>query len=458
MGKYPPLQGGVSADTWDAARELALRGYRVDVVTNCGQTPPEYRQVIVTGDLRFMEPTTGTGRVRVHSATAVREAAYVPWAQPFVSTLLGRTLSVIEQRQSGVIVGWYLEPYGVVAALAARITGLPLLLKHGGSDLGRLAEHPDLRSTYRWALAGATAVATTDNARDHVLALGVPPQRVITTPRGRSPRHLFRRAPLLDLGLYARSVDGWLREIGVPDDVAAETAERSRAGLDPALQTIGLYGKVADAKGSFDFLSAVSRLGATGVRCNVVAAIGGDRRAVRRFVSAAHRRSPADGATVIVPFLPPWRIPEFLGLCDIAAYLERDFPISLHRSSVPTEVLLSGTCLLISSDALRQQAFADDAIDNRSIGLVLDPRDHSTVADRMATLLGNPDLTRDVGFRGRALMRALEASLSHLQSDADTIDEFAQPHLSPARHFSLGSEPTGPGQTSVGARSQKTSS
>lgn len=459
VGKYPPLQGGVSTDTWDAARELALRGYRVDIVTNADETQPGYRQSLAPDDLAFMEPESCDGCVRVHRTIGLPDTSYVPWAQPFVTKLLGRTLSVIEAQRSTVIVGWYLEPFGVVAALAANATGLPLLLKHGGSDLGRLAAHPDLRYMYRWALSGATAVATTRHARDQVLELGVLPHRLMMTPAGRSSQHLFQRASPLVLKPYAGAVDHWVRQFAVPHEVAREIASRSEAGLDPALLTVGLYGKVANSKGSFDFLRALEHLAINGSKCNVLACIGGDDASVRRFLLQAHRRPPAAGATVVLPFVPPWRVPGFLQLCQIVAYLERDFPIALHRSSVPTEVMLSGTCLLISSDALRQQVFADDAVDGRSVSVVPNPREHSKVAERLASLVRDPDMTREIGLRGRALIRGIEASLPCVHPNADVIDDFAQPHLGdPERHFSYECESTRAGHTSVGTGSPNTRS
>ncbi len=43
VGKYPPIQGGVSAQTYWAARGLAERGHQVYVVTNAADAEDAYR-------------------------------------------------------------------------------------------------------------------------------------------------------------------------------------------------------------------------------------------------------------------------------------------------------------------------------------------------------------------------------------------------------------------------------
>ena len=43
IGKYPPIQGGVSTRTYLAAHALAQRGHEVHVVTNAKEAVPPFR-------------------------------------------------------------------------------------------------------------------------------------------------------------------------------------------------------------------------------------------------------------------------------------------------------------------------------------------------------------------------------------------------------------------------------
>ena len=47
-----------------------------------------------------------------------------------------------------------------------------------------------------------------------------------------------------------------------------------------------------------------------------------------------------------IPFLPHWRVPEFLRGCLAVCCLEQGFPIEFHAPMIPREVLLCGTCLV----------------------------------------------------------------------------------------------------------------
>ena len=166
LGKFPPIAGGVSHQTYLAAHELARRGHRVFVVTNADEVEPEFRQLLLAGDAERLEAHYSDGFVRCVQTDPVPVGSYLPRAQPYASKLFGLGLSVIEKHGCDLVVGWYLEPYGLVAAQLAATTGAPLVLRHAGSDLGRLAHHADLRRAYAWALRRADRVLTTPSSSD----------------------------------------------------------------------------------------------------------------------------------------------------------------------------------------------------------------------------------------------------------------------------------------------------
>jgi hypothetical protein len=67
VGKYPPIQGGISAQSYWAIRGLAVRGHKVCVVTNAAEVEDGYRLLLEERDAEYLAPVfpdTG-GVVRV---------------------------------------------------------------------------------------------------------------------------------------------------------------------------------------------------------------------------------------------------------------------------------------------------------------------------------------------------------------------------------------------------------
>ena len=79
----------------------------------------------------------------------------------------------------------------------------------------------------------------------------------------------------------------------------------------------------------------------------------GSRRSKRAFRARARKLGLAD-RILQIPFLPHWRVPEFLRGCLAVCCLEQDFPIGFHTPIIPREVLLCGTCLVGSTEVIRK--------------------------------------------------------------------------------------------------------
>lgn len=89
VGKYPPIEGGVSASTYWLAYGLAARGHEVHVVTNADEVEDRYRIHLGPADADMAQPrfaSTG-GSVRAHHVQGFsrRAMAHIPVSSPFVS-------------------------------------------------------------------------------------------------------------------------------------------------------------------------------------------------------------------------------------------------------------------------------------------------------------------------------------------------------------------------------------
>jgi hypothetical protein len=63
-----------------------------------------------------------------------------------------------------------------------------------------------------------------------------------------------------------------------------------------------------------------------------------------------------------IPFLPHWRVPEFLRGCLAVCRLEQNFPIGFHSPITPLEVLLYGACLVGSTEVIRKLGLNDSTL------------------------------------------------------------------------------------------------
>ncbi|MBV9311836.1 MAG: glycosyltransferase family 4 protein [Solirubrobacterales bacterium] len=377
----------MSAQTYAAVNTLGAHAYDVDVVTNAREAEPELRELMLPED----EERLLDGPARVHYTTPLADDSYVPWANPYASKLLGLTLSVVERERSDAIVGWYLEPYGLVASFAGRITGRPVMLIHAGSDLGRLALHEDLSPAYRWCIASADRIQTHPLLIPRLLALGASQEQLVF-PRGSRPPGYFRaEAPSLDVERYVSVSPDW-----------AFAASRDAARFDPALPTIGVYGKVNRAKGSFDLLAALTRLASEEAEFTFLAAIGGDRQSCARFVELVRNDDALRRRTTLLPFLPPWRIPELLAACDMVCCLERRFPISFHNSSIPFEAATCGACLLCSREVIAPHAREGVFVGGETCIEVADPEDHDELTRALRWAIANRSAVREIGRRAHS--------------------------------------------------------
>jgi glycosyltransferase involved in cell wall biosynthesis len=397
VGKYPPIQGGVSAQTYWAARGLAGRGHQVFVVTNAAEVEDAYRISLdgcAPGDYAPAFANGGSVTVYGPEPALGRRLAHIPMANPFASRLAGLATQVVREQDCELIIASYLEPYGVAGYLAAQWTGVPLAVRHAGSDLDRLMRIPELAVTYREVLRAATTVITPRGLAGRLTALGAAPAAVRPPPLLAVPTVVFHpdAVPL------------------TPDRIAGLAASLPAypvpaAAFDPGRPTIGVYGKVGETKGTYDLLAACGLLRAEGLDFNLLMLTGPGQ---------AHRIGPLLGdlglasSTWVLPFLPHWQVPQFIRTCTAVCFLERDFPIAIHGPTIPREVLATGTCLVLSEEIYRKQAYRDALEDGVNVVLVPDPKDRPALADRLRPLLDKPELAAGIGERGHLVTADLD--------------------------------------------------
>jgi glycosyltransferase involved in cell wall biosynthesis len=391
IGKFPPIQGGVSMRTYWTAHALATRGHDVHVVTNAKEAVAPFRMHMRPEDWQRCEAVYGAGRVSVHWTDPVdRSQSYLPMASPFVTKLATVAARVHAECPFDVIYSHYLEPYGVAGHLAADMTGVPQVVRMAGSDAGQLWHHPQFEALYDHVLCSAEAVIASGTVAERAIARGVDPDRVAFGGGYKLPEDLFApQGPRIDL---AR-----LRE-----EVQSEPDLREQLwGTFPSDRPyFGVYGKLGANKGSFALLEALHRLKRAGLDVGLVALAHGKPEIEARFRARARELDLID-RILQIPFLPHWRVPEFVRSCLAVCCLEQGFPIGFHSPIVPREVLLCGTCLVASTEMIRKLPGYERLPPGYGCVAVRDVHDVEALAGQLAAIAEDPGPAPVVGARGR---------------------------------------------------------
>src|SRR5262245_54431510 len=112
ISKFPPIQGGVSTACFWSSVEACTSNHYVSVVTNAQETSFGFRQFFDEKDRSKLY--NDHANLKIYNTTDLECGSYVPWANPFASKLLGLSHTVASHFDPAVIIGWYLEPYGLV--------------------------------------------------------------------------------------------------------------------------------------------------------------------------------------------------------------------------------------------------------------------------------------------------------------------------------------------------------
>jgi glycosyltransferase involved in cell wall biosynthesis len=391
--KYPPIQGGVAAQTYWMCQALAAAGHEVFVVTNADEVEPEYRIRFFGDDedrLQARFPDGGSVRVRSAHEWDARQYAHVPAGNPAAAKLAAMATEVVREHDCDVIVAFYLEPYGVAANLASAWTGRPFVVRHAGSDRYRLMTHPDLGLAYKEVLRAASGVLS---AGTDLSGFGIPAERVLTAPGSYTPALFTPDAAPLDLNALVSqlSAEGFPGLLNV-------------AMLTEDLPKLGIYGKFGPTKGTLDLLRTVALLRETGTCLQLVMLGGGTGWPA---VEAAIRELGIADITWRLPFVAPWRVPGFIRACDVIGFLEHGFAIKAHRPGIPAEVMACGTPMILSREIAEKQSCAEDLVDGRNYYLIADPADHEALASVIRRAIADRAESQRVGLAATALVERL---------------------------------------------------
>jgi glycosyltransferase involved in cell wall biosynthesis len=273
-------------------------------------------------------------------------------------------------------------------------------------------------------LKSAEAVICGGTVARYAVSRGIDPGRITFDSRIVVPDDLFSpQGSALDLaGLRAEAdEDHYLRDMIWGD-------------FDGARPYFGIYGKLGERKGSFALLAALARLKREGIDVGLVALAHG-QPAVEQAFRARVRALELQDRVLQLPFLPHWRVPEFLRGCLAVCCLEQGFPITFHMPIIPREVLLAGTCLVGSTEVLRKLPGHGQLIHGYGCVAVKDVTDEAALSQQLAAIATDPGPRSAVGARGRIFARGLQEGVAFPQTlEQILVAAAARRSVGTARH------------------------
>ena len=272
-----------------------------------------------------------------------------------------------------VVLGSWAYPDGFAAVIAARLLGVPAVVKLHGSDINVMAKLPGPRRQTAWALSrAARVVAVSRPLADEVAALGVPRDRIALVMNG------------VDSTLFhVRDRAAARRELGLP------------AG------PLALYvGNLKPEKGVLDLAQAWDRVAREIPDARLVFVGGGPMRTA--LEAALPPRATLVGAQ------PLEAVPTWMAACDVLV-------LPSHIEGMPNavlEALASGRRVVASA-----VGGVPDLITSDTLGALVPPRTPEALAAALTQALRTsyaPEVVAERGAHGgwEASAAALHAVLA----------------------------------------------
>ncbi|MFT3775185.1 MAG: glycosyltransferase [Minicystis sp.] len=145
-------------------------------------------------------------------------------------------------------------------------------------------------------------------------------------------------------------------------------------------------------------MAALARLHEQGRRFNLVTLSNGREKS--KFLQAI-RDAGLSECTWVLPFIPHWRVPEFIRACTAVCFLERKFPVEIHTPSLPREVMACGTCLVLSGEIADKPYVAAAGLrDGENVLVVQDPSNIDQLSAALDRVITDPERARAIGKAG----------------------------------------------------------
>jgi teichuronic acid biosynthesis glycosyltransferase TuaC len=277
----------------------------------------------------------------------VPRLAHVTWGPLYAASIAPALLPY--RNKVDVVLGSWAYPDGFAAVIAARLLGVPCVVKLHGSDINLIAKLPGPRKMLEWSLPRAAKIVAVSRAlADEVMQLGVPRERIAIVMNG---------------------VDS---ELFHPRD---RTAARAELALPAG--PIALYvGNLKEEKGVLDLAAAWTTVARELPEATLVVVGGGPAADALKAAVA-----PLGDSVRLVGPQPLPKVPTWMAACDLLV-------LPSHAEGTPNvvlEALASGRRVVATS-----VGGIPDLITRPELGELVPPRAPDSLAAAIVRALPTP--------------------------------------------------------------------
>lgn len=376
ISKYPPIEGGVSSETYWLAKGLGEMGHEIFVVSNCWEVEEEYRELIPENELDKLEPRN----VHLFSTRSLSGPSPVPQFNPYDAKLASLSIDVIRKYNPDIIFSHYLLPYGIAGFISKKITNKPLIVKHAGSDITNLFDSPFLRPLFIEVFKSADRIVTKRTKEGLLSSLGLDPNKFVFLSRVINHKEFHPDVKPFDLSEYT----------------------------DKDINNIPIFtylGKLNKLKNTNSFIHAAARIKDE----NFILLFVVGRGRTLEMLQNSLRQANLEDKTILLPFQPPWEIPSIMTASTCIVCPESCetpyLPSGTHFPSIAREAMSCGRCTIIGKGVYEKYKMLFPQIQDGINTYVINPENTDEFAEKMGNIIKNPDLAYEIGKHGKKISK-----------------------------------------------------
>lgn len=424
IGKFPPIQGGVSSSSLTLIRDLNNLGHEVLVLTNANEVEQGFRQNLTENDWHHINEYVGQN-VKIFGSSSNQNPLHIPFSKCYFEKLSGLGVEILENNKVDLIICWYFQPYLQVAAYLSTLFSIPYVANHAGSDLGRLSKESHFRNIFSKSLERCEMIFTRRNSinllRETFPEISDSQIRVIK--KGNKLPKIFNvkayAVSLRDEILEARTIFSKNKFYSNESSILAAINDGFPNNETP---TLGMYGKIGKSKGSFAIIEALNELVNNDVDFNFIYIAGGTKATFNEFVKKLNDFPKLISKVWIIPYVSYIKVPNFIKAFDITLFLENGFSIDIHNPTIPFEILAIGSCLITTDEITKKTVLDTLLINHKNYMRVKDPNIATDLASTIEYALQDKRF-KIIGAHGRSVHQVVQSDKEQFHPIALEIEK-----------------------------------
>jgi len=394
ISKYPPIEGGVSARIYWLAKALGERGHEVHIVTNAQEVENEYKEQIDKNDHEYTPQN-----VYVHSFNLDNNPWHIPFSKAYTERIANLAIEVIEEFNIKLIDSYYILPYAISGFIAKNITGRPQILRHAGSDIGKIFTSSSYNTLFKTIFQKADKIVTISPIKEMFLSLGIPESKIA-----------FDEKVSVDTKAFKPEVTPF----PLSDYIERKIPEC------PIITYIGKINYYWKNKGLYELIEAVKE-----IKSDFLLLFVANGKGLSEFQNLIQEKD-LEKRSIFLGFVPPWKIPSIIKLSTCVVVPEREFPIQYHTPIVPREVMAVGKCLILSEELYSKKCYGN-LINGENV-LIINPKNRKQFRSVIEGIIRHPDKVLKIGQNAYNFSKKTENFDEYIKFTIDLYSSLIEKH------------------------------